>query len=591
MPGDSEDTSEFPTHRRGGTTMRTLKVPLRTVTLTLLLGLLLSSQVPAWEQGGVPVSTAPGHQNEVSIIPDGAGGAVLCWKDQGIACAYPTVYVQRVDSLGNLRWAENVLVSSTLVSDESPAALLLDDEDAVIVTWRSNYDVGADICAQRIDASGARLWGSAGIVLDTDTEKEDDSPGIVPDGEGGAIIVWDSGRTDIMDIYAARVTPGGSILWGPTCLHKPNDGDYQGFSGEVNLVSDGEGGAIATWWTFDGRYVQRIDNLGNLQWAPDSTGKQLQVPTPHYEVRLVPDGAHGAIIAWIEDQDCDEEYDIRAQKISSSAAEIWAPWGVLVHSGLAREEENAFSCAPDDAGGVIVSWRDLETCAWTSWSQRVTSAGATAWGSGVPICTAGGWRSEPGTIADGSGGCILAWLDARSWATLDVYCQRLDSSGEALWCYDGCLLHEKTYGEIEGGIVTDGAGGAIVFWNDYRNGSFNADLFVQRILSNGCAYVSGVEEPEELPAGIAMGQNHPNPFREATEIGFALGQPGRVAVRIYGIGGRLVRTLVDEWREPGRYHVAWDGRTLGGERAAPGVYLCELETTGARATRKMILVR
>ena len=76
----------------------------------------------------------------------------------------------------------------------------------------------------------------------------------------------------------------------------------------------------------------------------------------------------------------------------------------------------------------------------------------------------------------------------------------------------------------------------------------------------------------------ALLQNSPNPFNPTTTIRFDVGSPGHVTLRIYDVGGRLVRTLVDRHLSGATHFVAWDGRDDAGLPAASGVYFYRLKT-------------
>jgi hypothetical protein len=87
----------------------------------------------------------------------------------------------------------------------------------------------------------------------------------------------------------------------------------------------------------------------------------------------------------------------------------------------------------------------------------------------------------------------------------------------------------------------------------------------------------------------------PNPFNPSTSIEYLL-RPvptgtARVTVRIYGVDGRLVTTLLDRVQDPGRHTVTWDGRDDGGFALASGVYMLELSYGGEKATRKVTLLK
>lgn len=73
----------------------------------------------------------------------------------------------------------------------------------------------------------------------------------------------------------------------------------------------------------------------------------------------------------------------------------------------------------------------------------------------------------------------------------------------------------------------------------------------------------------------------PNPFRPATAIPFTLVESAEVALRVYGVDGRLIANLIDGERPAGHHVVPWDGRDLGGQRVPSGVYFLVLRANGA----------
>ena len=86
-------------------------------------------------------------------------------------------------------------------------------------------------------------------------------------------------------------------------------------------------------------------------------------------------------------------------------------------------------------------------------------------------------------------------------------------------------------------------------------------------------------------------QNFPNPFNPTTTIEYAVGSGGPVSMRIFDTAGRLVRTLVNEEKIPGRYSIMWDGRNDSGTPVASGTYFYELTVGDNRSGRKMVLLR
>jgi hypothetical protein len=89
--------------------------------------------------------------------------------------------------------------------------------------------------------------------------------------------------------------------------------------------------------------------------------------------------------------------------------------------------------------------------------------------------------------------------------------------------------------------------------------------------------------------------NFPNPFNGSTRIAFdvpagAASQP--VTVCIYGVSGRLERTLYSGPMAPGASRfVLWDGLLPDGEKAASGIHFCKVTLGSSVRTRKLMLLR
>lgn len=113
--------------------------------------------------------------------------------------------------------------------------------------------------------------------------------------------------------------------------------------------------------------------------------------------------------------------------------------------------------------------------------------------NGVPVCTAPGGPGfgynlgrPPATIvSDLAGGAIVTWVDGRSGTGADIYVQRINGAGDAQWTVNGVAACTDASNQTAPALVSDGAGGAIVIWDDDRNGSSNLDLYAQRIDATG----------------------------------------------------------------------------------------------------------
>jgi predicted CXXCH cytochrome family protein len=93
------------------------------------------------------------------------------------------------------------------------------------------------------------------------------------------------------------------------------------------------------------------------------------------------------------------------------------------------------------------------------------------------------------------------------------------------------------------------------------------------------------------PLKFALDQNYPNPFNPTTTISFSIAKKGSVRMQVYDIDGRLVKTLVDQDMDPGRYKVIWYGDNRTGNTVASGVYFVKFQASAFESIKKMLMIR
>ncbi len=190
-----------------------------------------------------PLVTGPGDQTNASVSADGSGGLYLVWRD-----ARPggvQLRALRLDATGTpaAGWSAEGL--ALVVNGPTPLLPVIapDGGGGLMAAWCERRSGTGDLRAQRVSATGTRLWSDSGVVVCAEPH-EQYAPAISSDGASGAIIAWEDHRSGPADLYAQRVLADGSIAWAadgvPLAIASGNQLD-------VSLVPDGEGGALATW--------------------------------------------------------------------------------------------------------------------------------------------------------------------------------------------------------------------------------------------------------------------------------------------------------------------------------------------------------
>jgi hypothetical protein len=271
----------------------------------------------AWADTGVALCLATGFQEYPRLVPDGAGGAVVAWEDQrtGPDFTYSDIYAQRVSATGIPQWtADGVALCVAAGADQAPS-LIPDGAGGALVTWFDYRNGDYDIFAQRVSGAGAPQWTPNGVALCL-AAGEQANPSIVPDGSGGGIVAWRDYRGGFeYNLYAQRINATGAPQWTTNgeafCAAAGDQYDPQ-------LLPDGAGGAIATWPDYRSGgdvYTQRISGSGTPQWTADGVPLCTAAGSQNAPA-IVSDGAGGAIITWHDNRGA--AADIYAQRVKSN---------------------------------------------------------------------------------------------------------------------------------------------------------------------------------------------------------------------------------------------------------------------------------
>ncbi len=262
---------------------------------------------------------------------------------------------------------------------------------------------------------------------------------------------------------------------------------------DPSAISDGSGGVIIAWRDyrftesiFGGEiFAQRLNASSVAQW--DNNGKQINASAlnkGHFRPLLTGSNGSDAIIVWERGPLNFYNYDIYAQKLDSTGNRLWSLNDVVISN---MPGTKAFhKIVGDGAGGALITWTYLPGTPGTTdiYAQRVDSGGITMWkNNGVAVCTKAESQSNPNIVSDGHGGAIIAWDDSRDGVGMvNIFAQRVDSLGNILWQDGGMEINGFSSRQGISGIISDGMGGAILAWT--YSGS-EKGVYVQRIDENG----------------------------------------------------------------------------------------------------------
>jgi len=539
-----------------------------------LLPVILSAQ---WVLNGVSICTTTNEQWYPAIISDGAGGAIITWEDYRNGLTNSDIYAQRVNATGNRLWTTNGITICTALDYQWEPASAPDGSGGAIITWEDNRLGSSRVFAQRVNATGSVQWTVNGIAVCTQYSQ---SPAIVSDGSGGAIIAWYDWRNGNADIYVQRISATGSPQWTTNGVAVCTAlGDQR----NPRIISDGSGGAIIVWEDLRNGsanidiYVRRINSAGVPQWT--ANGVLICDADSNQTVNgLVSDGAGGTIIVWEDRRDGNLNEDIYAQRINATGVVQWTANGIPICTVTGNQGYAVITT--DGAGGAIITWAN-ET-ALKIFAQRINGSGIVQWTiNGVVICNE--LSTSPAIVSDGTGGAVISWQDDRS-STTDIYVQRVNGSGVAQWTTNGVALCTAVNTQLHVAMTTDGASGAITVWEDERNGIYNEDIYAQRVRSNGSWGIEIGKEPAPISSECLL-NSYPNPAHGKTIFNYQLLNATRVSLEIYNCAGQLVKAFALGEQQAGYYQIEWKD-----QKVTSGVYLYRFMTDKYQVTKKLLLI-
>ncbi|MBI3766091.1 MAG: T9SS type A sorting domain-containing protein, partial [Ignavibacteriales bacterium] len=333
---------------------------------------------------------------------------------------------------------------------------------------------------------------------------------------------------------------------------------------------------------------QRVNAAGVVQWTADGVPISTATFTQGFP-KIASDGVGGALVTW-SDYRNGADLDVYAQRVNAAGVVQWTANGVAI----CKEPNNQFPIiVGDGAGGAIIAWTDYRGSGASPqvYAQRVNDAGVVQWMiNGVAISTALNSGSCD-MISDGAGGAIIAWQDSRNGGdTLftDIYSQKVNASGAVQWIANGVSISTALHSQFFPKMVNNSAGGAIITWNDLRNDPNYEDIYAQQIDSSGNlgGPVTEVKNRTVAPIEFALQQNYPNPFNPATTISFNLPSKSFVSLKVFNALGEEVSVLLSEVLPAGTYAPQWNAENL-----ASGVYFYRLQAGNLVETRNLLLLR
>jgi hypothetical protein len=98
-------------------------------------------------------------------------------------------------------------------------------------------------------------------------------------------------------------------------------------------------------------------------------------------------------------------------------------------------------------------------------------------------------------------------------------------------------------------------------------------------------------ENTTVPHTFDLHQNYPNPFNPITTIQYDIPERVQVQIIIYNMVGHEIKSLLNEYQNPGLNSVKWDATNNHGKTVSAGLYIYKISVGNYQKSRKMVLLK
>ena len=541
----------------------------------LLVGLGAGTPARAWPPGAVALCAATGDQLDLFAVSDGAGGVYAAWADQ--RSGDYDVYLQHLDATGEpaAGYPYDGLLVGDGVGNQLAPQVALEASGGCWLVWK---DTGTAVLRRRIVTATLPAGFAPGGQAMTRT---------IPGATEFRLCAVSPGQLFI--IYATGGSGAGVRI--VTTVGGPNDpqslsigGADASNSSSLRAIPDGVGGALVVWQrTKNGETdlaVQRVSPGPVIAsgWPPNGA-VLCSAAGVQESPAIVADGEGGLFATWADRRAGNS--DIYLARLSGSGAtpSDWLLNGIALCTATGAQSRPVL--ARMGTGGVLVVWEDSRVASTDIYATSWSAAGVRDSGwpvNGGVVSAAANIQLTPVIAPSSDGSAYLAWATLQGGVAFDLSVARASAHGGTIPGGNGLLLSAAPNDQVAPVIVPGNADDSIVLWQDYRDGG--ADLYAQHV-----ALATPLDAPPSLVSDAGF-RVWPQPARAgAARVSFTLANDTPATLTLHDLAGRSVAPA-EVVRGSGAHTCV-----LGGASLAPGLYLASLSHAGTTRTARMVVIR
>lgn len=418
-----------------------------------------------------------GEQTQAKVAPTADGGAYVSWFDNGSG-GYD-VRLQRIDAGGNEQWPHNgMLIADRGFSSTQDYGLGVDSAGHAMLTFRDDRFTDVQITATRVDASGVQVWGATGTQL-THTSDFVAAPRITGTSDGGIVVAWREGD----DTHLQKLDSSGAALWGGGVTIADTGGDTFSVS---DLHASDAGSVIVSLvkgFFAPTLHAQKLSSTGTALWGAGPLaifdGGFLQLGNfPAF----VPDGSGGAVFGWYGTG----PLQCYAQHVLANGTEAFPHDGVAASTDLAHVRVSPSVSYRSSSDETFLFWPEQNSLQsqWGLYGQKFDGAGARQWtDSGKVLIPLDSTERTQVRTLQFDEGALVSFVETLSIGNQRVIITRVDADGDFVWGTPMPFVSSVSSSKSRLFAALSAGDVALLAWIDGRNDS--GDVYAQNVNGDG----------------------------------------------------------------------------------------------------------
>ncbi|MDD2965074.1 MAG: carboxypeptidase-like regulatory domain-containing protein [Bacteroidales bacterium] len=389
------------------------------------------------------------------------------------------------------QWSTNPAVNNTicnLAGEQAIPKVAVCPNGDTYIGFFSNEAGNYNVRLQRLDVLGNTQWAANGILVSNNTQETWLTDwDMTADPSNHAILVFNDIRNGNTNVYAYRIAPDGTFVWGANGVALSNN---TAFNAAPKVIATTAGNIVAAWMSDEVIIMQKINPAGALQWG--ANGITISGTNTRSWPQMLPVGTDEFIMKYYDDSGAgwSPTRHVYAQKYNSAGAAVWASPATISTAGGISAQTQILPFINDGSDGFYIAWdddRDNNLLA-NSFVQHVNASGQTLFATnGVAVSTEptmNHWYPEL-ALPTGSQEVYVFWNEINGnqnqWG---IYAQKFSSAGVRQWTDNGKVLigvSSSQYYPLAGsGTPTD----MVLFVEEYAT-SINGYLKAMRVDAAG----------------------------------------------------------------------------------------------------------